>query len=107
MTRTASSTSMDQVHNGANRGHVRCGKHAVAEIEDVSGAPLGPRQDVAHLAVALGAGSEQRGRLEVSLDRAIADARPRGVERQAPVNADHVSPRGGKVLEKRGGSGPE
>src|SRR5262245_4651588 len=79
MIRTAScSPSMHLIHDGAHRGDLGLGKHAVPEIEDVPRTAAGPLQDVPDLARALRGRGEQRRRVEIPLDRAVAppDARP-------------------------------
>src|SRR6266540_659119 len=70
--RTATrSPAMDQLHYGADRRHVRLGEHAVAEIEDVARPAAGAGQHVPHLAVPFWRWREQRGGIEVALDRVV------------------------------------
>ncbi len=73
----------------------------MAEVEDVARPAAGPPEDVLHLAVALGGGREQRGRVEVALDRAgLAAAAPRLIERNAPVDADDIPTGAGEILQE-------
>src|SRR5256885_14116854 len=70
------------------------GRPAMAEVEDVSGPAAGPPQHVARaLADQVRRTEKDRG-LEVALDAAVpADARPRLVELNAPVDRDQVGSR--------------
>src|SRR5437879_13058238 len=85
----------------------RLGKHAVPEIEDVSGPPPGARQDVAHPLGERGARRQQGRGVEVSLDRPRADPAPRLVERDAPVHADDVAAAAAKSSRNVAGSVPK
>src|SRR5438093_10885233 len=98
---------MHEVDYRAHRRDIRLGKHAVAEIEDVTGATARAREDVAHLARALAGGSQERRGVEIALDGAIADPRPRGVERNPPVHADDVTAGRREVFEERRRAGSE
>src|SRR5882672_7306634 len=92
MTRTATcSAVMHQIDDGTDRRDVRLRQHPMAEVEDVTRPAGGAPQDVTHLAVALRGGSEERRRLEIALNRALTDTDPRRVERDPPVDADHVT----------------
>src|SRR6267142_6911357 len=104
MTSTASgvlSSPMHEIHNRADRRDFGFGEHAVPEVEDVTRPAVGAPQHVADLPRALGRGSEERRGLEIPLDRMIANSGPRRVERNAPIDADHVSTSSREVLEKR------
>src|SRR5262245_34698941 len=101
MSRTATgSAAMHEIDDGADGRHIRFGQNAVAEIEDVTRPAARPRQDVTDLTRALRGGREQPRRIEVSLDRAVADARPRGIERDPPIDADHIATGRREVLQK-------
>src|SRR5258706_608261 len=101
ITSTASwSAAMHEIHDRPDRRYVGLGKHTVAEVEDVPGPAGSTFEDARDLTVTLGGRSEQRGRLQIPLDRAIPDPPPCRVERNAPVDADHVAARCRKVLEK-------
>src|SRR6266850_8446092 len=100
ITRTAiCSTVMHQIHDGAHRVDLRLRQDAVAEIEDVAGTSTGALQDVPHLAVAFGGRRQQRHGLEVALNGPLTDAGPRGIERNAPVDADHIATGRHEILE--------
>src|SRR2546428_5599129 len=98
---------MDEIHDSPQGREVRLGEHAVPEIEDVARTSAGAGEDVTDLTRALRGGREQCRGVEIALDRAITppDARPGGVQRNAPVDADHVAARCCEVFEERGGGG--
>src|SRR5436305_10449981 len=81
--------------------HACLGRHAMAEVEDVAGPAAGPPQHVAcALADQTRRTEEDRG-LEVALDDAVAaDARPRLVELNTPVDRDQVGTRPRDGFEK-------
>src|SRR5689334_4479184 len=101
------SAAMYEIHDRPDSRYIGLGKHTVAEVEDVAGPAGGAFEDGRYLTVALGGRSEQRDRLEIPLNRAIPDPRPCRVERNAPVDADHVAARCRKILEKGGGARAE
>src|SRR6267142_89749 len=106
MTSTATrSAAMHEIHDRANRGDIGFRKNAVAEIEDVTRTSPRPREDVADLTRTFGRGCEQGDWLEIPLDCPLSDARPRGVQRNSPVDADDVATSRGKVFQKRRGAG--
>ena len=86
---------------------VRLREHAVAEVEDVARAPVRARQDVERLALDDVPGGRERRRIEVALHGAVPDEAPSLVEREAPVEADHVAACGGEAAEEVGGAGSE
>ena len=80
----------------------RLRQHAVAEIEDVAGPPARASQDVVRggeQAIA-GPSSSVGSRLPCTA-RSCADDLPRFVERQPPVDADHVAARLGQIGQNR------
>src|SRR5438445_64735 len=102
------SAPMHQLHHGLQRFDRRIGEDAVAEVEDVAGPAPGAAEDVAHSRLERGARSEQRRGVQVPLDRLRrADALPRRVQRDAPIDADHVAARRREVLEEARGAGAE
>src|SRR6267378_71459 len=104
----AGSAAMYEIHDRPHGSDVGLRKNAVTEIEDVAGTPTGAGEDIADLARALRGGREQRRGLEITLDRAIPpDAGPGGVQRNPPIDADHVAARCGEILQERGGAGTE
>src|SRR5581483_12383529 len=75
-----------------DRVGIRARQHSVAEVEDVARPPGGSCEDVARLRLDAFPRPEQRRRVEVALYAApIADERPPVVERDAPIEADHVT----------------
>ena len=80
---------------------------AVAEVEDVARTAGGAVEDVERLRLDDLPWSEQHGRIEVALHGAVGHLRPAGVERDAPVEPDHVAAGRGHLLEQRGGAGAE
>src|SRR5712691_2354828 len=67
------------------------GRHAMTEVEDVTGAPACPSQHVARPLSNEAGGAEQNGRVEIALHAALeSDAAPTMVERDAPVQRDDV-----------------
>src|SRR5438132_1712223 len=85
--------------------HRRLREHAMPEIEDVPGAPAGAGEHVAHLPLELRPRRQKRYRIEVALNGAGSrgpDALPRDVERNAPVDADHITARPREIREQRG-----
>src|SRR5436190_14600927 len=110
MTRTASeapSSAMHEVYHGAHGRDIGLGQDPMAQVEDVPRPSRGALQDITDLTRAFTLRRQQRGGLEVALDRAIADSRPGGVERNAPVDADHVAAGGREILEKGRRAGAE
>src|SRR5216110_425307 len=110
ITKTASrapSSAMHEIHYGAHRRDIGLGQYPMSEIEDVAGPTGGALQDVPDLARSFTIGGKQGGGLQIALDRAIADTRPRRIERDAPVDADHIAAGGCEILEKRRGAGAE
>src|SRR5437879_4184201 len=83
-------------------GDARVGKHAVTEIEDVTGAAAGAPQHVPRaLADQIGRSQEHRG-VEVALDCAgVADSPPALVQRHPPVQRYDVGPGLGDRLQDR------
>ena len=79
----------------------------MAEIEDVARPPGRPPQDVARLALDDLPGGEQRRRLEIALDGPIGDDGPALVEREPPVEADHVAARARDLGQQVGRARPE
>src|SRR5712691_11539704 len=98
---------MHEIHDRATSRYVSLRKHPVAEVEDMAGPARGAFENVRDLTVALGRRREQRCRLEIPLDCAIPDPRPRSLERNAPVDADHVAARCREIFEKGGGASAE
>ena len=75
-------------------------KNAVAEIEDVSGAPARALEHVVGGREHAVEGRKQQGGIEIALDSAIvSDALPRFVERDAPVGADDIAACVAEILE--------
>src|ERR1043166_7175714 len=107
ITSTAISAIVDLIHHRPHGRDVRFRQNPVPEIEDVAGPPAGLLQDVLDQSRALGGRGEERRRVEVALDCFGADASPRAVERDAPVDADHVTTRGGEVFQKGRRAGAE
>src|ERR1700674_3907527 len=69
------------------------GKHPMPEVEDVSRPSAGTAEDVAGACAHQFRRSQQDRRVEVALDAAVvADPRPTGLERHAPVERDDVRP---------------
>ena len=83
------------------------GKDAVAEVEDVAGPPAGTREDVERLGLDDLPRREQHGRVEVALHRPAGHPRPAGVERDPPVEADHVAAGRRHLLEQGRGARAE
>src|SRR2546430_4172835 len=95
---------MHEIYDSPHRSDVGLRQHAMAEIEDVARAPAGSCKDVADLTGTLRSGGEQRGGLEIALDRAISDASPGGIQRDPPVDADDVAARCAEIFQKSGGA---
>src|SRR3989442_223387 len=91
---------MDDLDDGLERLDRGLGQDAVAEVEDVAGAAGGAPQHVARPLEQHVARPEQQRRIEVALDRAVADVAPRPVQRDPPVDADDVAPRGREIPEE-------
>src|ERR1044072_4814296 len=107
ITSTAISAIVDLIDDRTYGRDVRFRQNPVSEIEDVAGPPAGLLQDVLYESRALGGRGEERRRVEVALDRLRSDASPPAVERDAPVDADHVTTRGGEVFQKGRRAGAE
>ena len=69
------------------------GEHAVPEVEDVPGAAAGPIEHVERLGLDDLPRREEDGGVEVPLHGAVRDLRPALVERDPPVEPDHVAAR--------------
>src|SRR6266513_1441141 len=94
---------MHEIHDRTHGRDVRFGQDAVAEVEDVTGPPTGPREDLPNLPRALGGRRQERDGLEVALDGTLADAGPGGIERHSPIDTDDVAAGGREVFEERRG----
>jgi hypothetical protein len=80
----------------------RLRKHAVAEVEDVSGTSRGASQDVVCHAKQLLLRAEKQCRIEVPLYPAIgADGGPRVIEILTPINPDDITSGFGEICEDR------
>ena len=80
----------------------------MAEIEDVAGAAGGAGEHVARAGLDALPRAEQRRRIEVALHAAVvADDGPAVVERDPPVEADHVAAGGGHRGQQRRGARAE
>src|SRR5206468_2338598 len=89
------SAAMHPLDHRLERLDRRFGEDAVSEVEDVAGPPRGAGEHVPHLALELESRREQGHRVEVALNGdgapGAADSLPRHVERDAPIDADHVA----------------
>src|ERR1700693_4225613 len=75
---------------------------AVPEVEDVPGAPRGAGKDVPHLALEVRPRRDESTGVEVALDGAVrTDALACDVERDAPIDADHVAAGAREIHEQR------
>ncbi len=81
---------VNQLREAREHRGVGAREHPVAEVEDVAGAAACPREHVERLPFDDVPGRSERGRIEVPLQGAVPDERPAVVERQAPVEPDHV-----------------
>src|SRR5262245_14198647 len=73
---------------------VGLGEHPVDEVEDVAGAAAGAVEHVSRAGLRSLPRAEEHGAVEVPLDPAVvADSLPGEVEREPPVDADHVATR--------------
>src|SRR2546430_10522300 len=109
-TRPPPSAAMHPLDDRLEGFHRRLGEHAVPEIEDVPGAPAGAGEHVAHLPLELRPRRQERHRIEVALNGVGTggpSALPRDVERNAPVDADHITARPREIREQRGRVRPE
>src|SRR5256886_3011373 len=109
-TRPPPSAAMHPLDDRLEGFHRRLREHAMPEIEDVPGAPAGAGEHVAHLPLELRPRRQKRYRIEVALNGAGSrgpDALPRDVERNAPVDADHITARPREIREQRGRVRPE
>ena len=80
----------------------------MAQIEDVAGPAGRAIEDGLHAAADVRGLRQEHHRVEVPLHRdVVAHGRPRGVEIDAPVQADHVAARRPHVRQERRGAGAE
>jgi hypothetical protein len=78
------------------------------EVEDVTGMAGDATQDVVGLVEHSRDGAEQQGWIEIALQGAIeADAVPRHIQRDTPVDADHITAGVAKLLENGRGTRSE
>src|SRR5438270_12354076 len=70
----------------------RVGKDAVAEVEDVAGAPAGPSQHVPGPPADQLGRAEQDGRVAVALDATLAEPGPAGVAAHSPIDGGDAGP---------------
>ena len=65
---------------------------AMTHVEDVAGATFGPTQDIMDTFFHFGDGSKQGNRVEITLyGSVVADSTPALIERDTPIQADHVA----------------
>src|SRR5690348_11896239 len=100
---------MHPLHHRLNGLHGGFGEDAVPEIEDVSSSSAGAGEDIPHLPLQLGPRREERCRIEVALNGVTwADPLPRHVQRDPPVDTDHVATGAREIHEQpRPGVGSE
>ena len=99
---------MDRVHHGLHVVHRGFRKDAVAEVEDVARAALGPPQDVPDPLADLRGRRQQGHGVQVALDgHVVAHAAPCPVQVHAPVHPDHVAARLPHELQEAAGAGAE
>src|SRR5919198_1797121 len=88
------SSLVDELHQAAKVVRMRVRQYAVAQVEDVARAASGAAKDVLRGRLHALPWAEEDRRVEVALDAPVlADLRPAAVERDAPVEADHVAAR--------------
>src|SRR6476659_8214978 len=76
------------------------GQDAVPQIEDEAAPAAGLSEHVAHGGFQRLLRRHEQDGVEVSLDRLLADARPRLFQIDAPVHADDVAAGAGEVLQE-------
>src|SRR5215210_2727755 len=82
--------------------------NAVAEIEDVTGAPTHTLQDIAGAIEQPVHGTKEHHRIQIPLYRpVIADPRPRFIDRLPPVDADDITTGFGEVRQDGAGADAE
>src|SRR5205823_12937848 len=99
------SAAMHPLHDRLQRLHRRLGEDAVSQVEDVPGASAGAGEHVPHLPLELRPRRQERYRIEVALNGTRGrgpDPLPRNVERDAPVDADHIAARPREIHEQGG-----
>src|SRR5690242_4976080 len=80
--------------------------HSVPKVEYMTRPPSGTLENSARFGLDSLPRSEQDRRIEVALHAAlVADLVPAAIERNAPVEADHIAAGGGHVTQKRRRSG--
>src|SRR5437899_6740415 len=96
------SAAMHPLHDRLQGLHRRLRENAVPQVEDVPGPPGGSGEHVPYLPLQLRPRRQERDWIEVALNGAGGrgpDPLPRDVERNAPVDADHVAARPREIHE--------
>src|SRR5207245_2680217 len=95
-------------HDALQRLNRRLREHAVAEVEDVTGATRSALEHVAHPRLELRGRRQESHGVEVALNRLPgAHTLPGDVQGHTPVHPDHVAARTGEVRQKRRRAGAE
>ncbi len=82
---------LDELRQARDCVRIGLRKDPVAEVEDVADACARARKDVECGRLEAVLRPEQRRRIEVALDPSVPDELPTLVERNAPVEPDHVA----------------
>src|SRR6266545_579645 len=99
---------VNELRQAPEDGRVCFGWHSVPKVEYMTRPPSGAPEDIARLGLDSVPGREQHGRVQIALDAAVvADLGPAAVERDPPVEADHVAACLGHRLQQGRGAGPE
>src|SRR2546426_9528099 len=95
-------------HDTLQRLNRRLREHAVAEVEDVTGATRSALEHVAHPRLELRGRRQESHGVEVALNRLPgAHTLPGDVQGPTPVHPDHVAARTGEVRQERRRAGAE
>ena len=99
---------MHELNEAAQVARIRLGEHAVAEVEDVARAPANRLEDPQGGRLDPLPRAEQQRRLEVPLHAAFgADELPGAIDRDPPIDADHVAAGLGHLLQQVRGPSAE
>ena len=94
---------MDDLYRRLNVLFRRVLQDAVSDVEDVAGATSSAAQDIVDAFFHFRDGSEQRNRIQIPLHGSIVtDGLPAVIERDSPIQADHVSTRPAHEREQGG-----
>src|SRR6185437_11699877 len=100
---TARRCLVNRIHQPTQQIGRRWGQHTMPQVKDMPWPVACPPYNVLHALLNRLPGSQQQGGVEVALDAPLkADARPRLIKVNAPIDADDITASLGERLQQAG-----